>query len=309
MKLVRWLAFVAAIGTTALFVVFWEFWVKKQDTTGPVITCEEESYSVPIDATEKKLLDGVEAWDEEDGDVTDSLLIEKKKIIPDTKDFILTCVAMDSSNNVSKYERTITYEDYHSPHFIAKQPLRFVVGDEDSLLSNFEAEDCMEGDITSRIKLEKTNGSSNGEGIQTYELSVANHLGDVATLPISVEFYTDTYEDRLYYPNIYLTDYIYYIEKDKKFSPRNLLKQIQIGATIYEYDKDDKKFYEMEEVEKEDGEGTELKKKKKGEEISGKDVEYKSDVDTSKKGVYTVQYSYQAENERLGTTQLIVVVE
>jgi len=52
-----------------------------------------------------------------------------------------------------------------------------------------------------------------------------------------------------------------------------------------------------------------LKKKKKGEEISGKDVEYKSDVDTSKKGVYTVQYSYQAENERLGTTQLIVVVE
>ena len=33
MKLVRWLAFVTAIGTTALFVVFWEFWVKKQDTT------------------------------------------------------------------------------------------------------------------------------------------------------------------------------------------------------------------------------------------------------------------------------------
>ena len=62
-------------------------------------------------------------------------------------------------------------------------------------------------------------------------------------------------------------------------------------------------------VEKEDGEGTELKKKKKGEEIPGKDVEYKSDVDTSKRGIYTVQYSYQAENERLGTTQLIVVVE
>lgn len=307
MKLLRWLVFVAAIGTTALFIGFWEFWVKEQDTTGPVISCEEEDYSVSIDATEKKLLDGVEAWDEEDGDVTDSLLIEKKEIVPDTNDFILTCVAMDSSNNVSKYERTITYEDYHSPHFQAEQPLRFVIGDENSLLNNFKAEDCMEGDITNRIKLERTSGSSNGEGIQTYELSVANNLGDVAVLPISVEFYTDTYENRLYYPNIYLTDYIYYIEKDKKFSPRSLLKEIQVGATIYEYNKEDKTFYEMEEVETEDG--TERKKKKKGEKIPVEDIDYKSDVNTSKKGVYTVEYSYQAENERLGTTQLIVVVE
>ncbi len=309
MKLVRRLVFFIALGTTVFFVLFWELWVSKKDVEGPEITCEEEEYSASIDANEKELLKGMEAWDEKDKDVTDSLIIEKKEIIPGTKDFILTYAATDSSHNVSKYERTVTYEDYYSPHFKAAKPFRFAIGEEASLLSNFTAEDCMEGDITNRIKLEKKSGGSNGEGIQTYELSVSNQLGDTSILPISVEFYTDTYEERFSYPNIYLTDYIYYIKKGTEFKPTSLLKEIQIGNTVYQYDKDKKKFFEMEEVESDNKDTTEWKKKKNGKEIASKEISYKSDIDVSKQGIYTVEYSYQEKDGRIGTTQLIVVVE
>ena len=280
MKLVRRLVFFMTVGTAALFFLFWEFWVSKKDVEGPVISCEEEEYSVSIEAGEKELLKGMEAWDEVDKDVTDSLIVEKKEIVPGTKDVILTCVATDLSYNVSKYERTITYKDYYSPHFKASKPLRFVIGDEASLLSNFTAKDCMDGDITNRIKLEKKSGGANGEGIQEYELSVSNSLGDTSVLPISVEFYTDTYADRSSYPNIYLTDYIYYIKKGEKFKPTSLFTKIQLGQTVYQYNKEDKKFYEMEEIKNEDEEVVELKKKKNGESISEKEVTYKSNVDT-----------------------------
>lgn len=309
MKIIRRLVLGMTILTAALFAVFWLFWFTKNDAEGPVITCDEEKYSVSIEATEEELLKGMHAWDEEDLDVTDSLIIENKKIIPDTKKVIITCAASDSSNNVSKYERTVTYTDYYSPHFQAKQPLRFAVGDESSVINNFTAADCIEGDITSRIKLEKMSGSSNAEGIQKYELSVSNNLGDTAVLPISVEFYTDTYEHRLSYPHIYLKEYIHYIKKGKKFLPTNLLKEMEVGESVYHYNKEDKKFYEMNEVVSEDGKTTEWKKKKKGDQILSTDIKYKSNVDTSKEGVYTVEYSYQDKNGNFGATQLIVVVE
>ncbi len=65
----------------------------------------------------------------------------------------------------------------------------------------------------------------------------------------------------------------------------------------------------MEEVESDNKDTTEWKKKKNGKEIASKEISYKSDIDVSKQGIYTVEYSYQEKDGRIGTTQLIVVVE
>ena len=77
-----------------------------EDRTAPVIVFGEEEpvYREGMDETE--LLEGVTARDERDGDVTDSLLIEK---ISGTGEgsVIVTYVARDEANNVEKVSRTL----------------------------------------------------------------------------------------------------------------------------------------------------------------------------------------------------------
>ena len=59
-------------------------------------------------------------------------------------------------------------------------------------------------------------------------MSVTNNMGDKAILPISVEFYADSYEERLFHPNIYLKQYILYLEKGSSFQPKDYLDYLRL---------------------------------------------------------------------------------
>lgn len=75
------------------------------DRTAPVISFADEQRLVYTEnMQEEELLQGVSAVDDIDGDVTDSVLIEK---ISDTADgnVIVTYAVLDSSNNVRKRSR------------------------------------------------------------------------------------------------------------------------------------------------------------------------------------------------------------
>lgn len=79
-----------------------------KDRRGPEIFFDEEKqieYAEGMD--EALLLEGVTAVDEKDGDVSDSLLVEK---VAGTngKEVIVTYVARDGANNVGKASRTFT---------------------------------------------------------------------------------------------------------------------------------------------------------------------------------------------------------
>lgn len=90
------------------------FLVIRRDRTVPVISFEEKEVFYEEGMEESLLLEGVSAYDEQDGDVSDSLLIEK---IYETSDgtIIVTYAAVDSSNNVGKASRSLlTKEDDNS---------------------------------------------------------------------------------------------------------------------------------------------------------------------------------------------------
>lgn len=76
------------------------------DRAAPAISFEENDKKLVYTESmkEEELLEGVSAADDVDGDVTDSLLVEK---ISETADgnVIVTYVALDSSNNVTKKSR------------------------------------------------------------------------------------------------------------------------------------------------------------------------------------------------------------
>ena len=76
----------------------------RQDRTAPVISFGENDIVYTEDIDLSLLLNGITATDNKDGDVTDTLLIEK---ISDTAkgDVIVTYAALDSANNVAKASR------------------------------------------------------------------------------------------------------------------------------------------------------------------------------------------------------------
>lgn len=76
------------------------------DRTAPAISFADDDRNLIYteDLKEEELLEGVSAVDDVDGDVTESVLIEK---ISETADgnVIVTYAALDSSNNVAKRSR------------------------------------------------------------------------------------------------------------------------------------------------------------------------------------------------------------
>lgn len=78
----------------------------KMDKTGPKITFEDEIlYQEDMDVNE--LLEDVKAYDEIDGDVSDSLMIESIYPLDDTK-VVVVYVAKDSKNNITKVKRELS---------------------------------------------------------------------------------------------------------------------------------------------------------------------------------------------------------
>lgn len=76
----------------------------EQDRTAPVITFEKNDLLYSNGMDESLLLENVTATDDRDGDVSDSLLIEKISLTA-KGDVIVTYAALDSSNNVAKASR------------------------------------------------------------------------------------------------------------------------------------------------------------------------------------------------------------
>ena len=84
--------------------------VVTQDREGPVITIDEtQQITWQADMEKTKLLQGVTAVDDKDGDVTDTLIVESIKPQPTGDEAVVTYVAKDSSHNVTKATRKVTY--------------------------------------------------------------------------------------------------------------------------------------------------------------------------------------------------------
>lgn len=81
----------------------------RQDRAVPVISFSEDPIVYSESMDEEQLLEGVTAMDDEDGDVSDTLVIEKIAETSDGK-VIVTYAALDGSNNVAKVSRILPVE-------------------------------------------------------------------------------------------------------------------------------------------------------------------------------------------------------
>lgn len=262
-----------------------------KDLYGPAISFQEESIVVSVSADESELLEGVQAIDDNDGDVTESLMVESISDLIGEGKRIITYVAFDSGTNISKREREIIYSDYTSPRFSASKPLRFVVGEGSNIINSLMALDCIDGDISDKIRYEEPEfnfGKSEGE--YPIEFQVTNSVGDTSRLPVNLIFYYANVPNKDRIPEIVLAEYITYIKRGDSFDARSYIKGVRIGNHEYMFDDFDS------------GEDNiEIKLKK--------DIRITSNLNRELPGIYSIEYALTTEVGFTGITNLIVIVE
>lgn len=189
------------------------------DQTYPVITIDKPEIQVSIGDGQEALLKGVTAFDEKDGDVTGSIVIESVTRFANDKRTI-TYVAFDKDNHVSKATREISYIDYESPKFSCTEGYRFPLNIK-SVIDTMRAEDCIDGNLTKVVK------ASAGFYVDTayvgnysFQYQVANSAGDVEYLPVTVEIYDPTDPNVI---NFELKEYVVYTTVGKKIDAKSYL--------------------------------------------------------------------------------------
>lgn len=244
------------------------------DSRGPAIQTEEGLLEVSVKDSEEILLSGVSARDSSDGDVTDSVEVENISTFYADKKRLVTYVAFDSDNHVARATRELHYTDYESPKFSLTEPLQYLPG---AINLKVSAQDCLDGDITSAIKLQvKDPITTDQPGEYEAAFQVANSAGDVSTLPVIIEILD---RDTQRAAEINLTKYLDYIKKGSAFDPYAYLDTVTISGRSYRAVPGEGNFNNAD-----IGRDEEI--------VVGSDmIEVKGDVDTALPGTYRVEYS------------------
>lgn len=244
------------------------------DREPPQITMEQDELSLSVGDPKERLLEGVRAQDAQDGDVTDSIVVESVRGLVSDKRFTVTYAAFDAAGNVSKAQRTVFYKDYTAPRFALSAPLIFREGTSLDVFAPLEAEDVFDGSLKDRIKGTLVSGETQiaQAGEYTVEFRVTNSLGDTAylTAPVEVLLAEDGGAE------LTLSSYLTYLKKNAAFVPEYYVTGLSAGGQIISLDETS--------------------------------VQITSNVDMTRAGTYWVDYAARY-GQKTARTRLLVVVE
>lgn len=302
------LFFILAILVTGLFGVYYKYVYLTKDTTGPVITADADEITASIHSTDEELMVGMEAIDDVDGDVSSTLVVESIRIV-EKKKCKVTYAASDSKNNVSKYTRFVTLEDYTPARFTITDRLLFPVGTYTAKILNYvRVNDCIDGDITGRMRLSGEINDTSNPGVYDYTVTVSNSIGDTFSAPIAVEYINDTTENRIHYPVLYLTDYLVYVKKGEEFHPKKYLDHLLLANKYYKFSSSE--GYKVIDINSEESIKTTTTN---GDIVSGtihmSAIHVDTNVDVSKPGNYQATFSCTTADGYFGSVQMVVIVE
>lgn len=244
------------------------------DTRGPVIHTDGAMMEVSVKDGEEILLEGVSARDSSDGDVTDSVEVENISTFYGDKKRLVTYVAFDSDLHVARATRELQYTDYESPRFNLTEPLQYLPGKVNLKVS---AEDCLDGDITSAIKLVVEDPITTDQpGKYKATFQVANSAGDVSSLPVVIEILDITDQSGI---SIQLSKYLDYVNAGSHFDPYSYIEFVKINNRDYRVVQGEGNFNHTNV-----GRDEEI--------VIGTDmITVSGDVDTTKAGTYPIEYS------------------
>ena len=264
----------------------------------PEISMDKATLEVPVNVTDEELLAGLKAWDEEDGDLTDQLLVESFSRFVGRGRRTVTIGVADSQGKVTEVTRNIVYTDYESPKFALTGPLQLPITKCDDPLALLTASDKVDGDISNNIEISSL-PAEYGENPGDYEVifSVSNSAGDKVELPVTVTVFDS--KDTQGAPSIMLSQYLVNVKKGDKIDPWDYVIGAESDRVRYEREEDGSSLYAVDGKKDEDDNVLSLSKG---------DFNIANTVDWNEEGVYEIQIRLEDESQRIGITRLVVVV-
>ena len=125
MKKLRWFAITLFLLSVVLYALDQNQIRRKTDQTIPKISMDQDEIQVSVKDPEKVWKKGITAYDEKDGDITDSLVIESVSTFLEKGRRLVSYAAFDRDGHVAKASRQLIYTDYHSPKISCAKPFSF----------------------------------------------------------------------------------------------------------------------------------------------------------------------------------------
>ncbi|MGM9637271.1 MAG: hypothetical protein ACI3YK_04720 [Eubacteriales bacterium] len=226
MKKIRILLFVLLFFAVVTFGLYCLVLRKQDANQPPEIGMDGDLLYVSATSDEAVLLEGVRAWDPEDGDVSNSIVVESISVFDEDGFRTVTYAAFDSDYHVARATRKIAYTDYQSPTFQLSGPLSFTAWDDKTILAMISASDVMDGDISYRVSITGDELLDTYTGLYEVQFSVTNSAGDLQTVPV----YLTLARTAKSVPVIVLSEYLTYVDKGSTFDPLTYVTAVESGV-------------------------------------------------------------------------------
>lgn len=239
----------------------------------PTITCSKDgAIEVTTDATDDDLLAFVSAKDNQDGDISDNIVVVRKRFLIDKRTSIVTFSVSDKHNNVASLKKEVIFTDYTPPTLDLKNDFIFPSGRTYGDMAGYViATDKFDGDISEQVKLISTEFTTS-EGKYPINLKVSNSMGDTEDITVDA---------------LVLDDFHFNV----RINLKNYISYVPVGSTP------DYMSYVTSVT---------------GPESKGRDAEdikvNSEEVDTSTPGIYNVYYTIKENGERVALARLILIV-
>lgn len=226
MKTLKTILIICLVLVTAAFAAGQVYSRVVTDTVPPVITLDSDSITVSVEDRRDALLRGVTASDAKDGDLTGQIIVSGVSKLISNNTAKVSYMVFDKAGNMASVTRYVVYSDYHRPRFMLITPLVYSLGETVSITGRLQAQDAVDGDITSSIRVLSSDIISSTEGVYNLTLQVINSLGDTAqvTLPVTIRAEADGDSA------VKLRRYLVYVGLGDNFEPRNYIESVSAGS-------------------------------------------------------------------------------
>ena len=187
----------------------------------PEIVNTEETLTISVDDPPEALFQGLTAQDKTDGDLTDQILVASVSHFLEPGTVNVKYVVFDSHNNSATLTRRVHYTDYKAPKFSLEKAPVYTVGSSFDLLDHIRVEDCIDGDISDKIRVISNMVNNYTAGNYPVVLEVSNSCGDTAQITIWV-----TYLNKESTALVKLHRQIVYVEQGETFTPKKWLASV-----------------------------------------------------------------------------------
>ena len=185
------------------YVFFLRAYEKEEKNSLPEIVFDSDHLVLSVSDDDSRLMEGVHAYDEEDGDLTDQIIVDSVSVFDSDYYRTVKYVVFDKNNKAAVASRTISYTDYTPPRIYLKDSLVQDTISTTSLNRIIGAVSSVDGDISNSTELKCGTFQNNRLDVK---VSVSDSTGTESTIS-----FTCDYDRTVYLADIVLNQYLLYI--------------------------------------------------------------------------------------------------